>query len=295
MSATSSRLLPVLCLLGNACVWGLIWWPLRTLSAQHWHPLWSTVAMLAIAALALLLVRPASIMGMGRYPQVWLVALASGLTNGAFNWGIASGDVVRVVLLFYLMPVWAVMLARVMLHEPITPLALGRIAAALGGALLVLHPASGGLPVPATLAEWLGVVGGMAFALNNVLIRRQSAVPEDVRSLAMFLGGVAIPLAAAIGLYAAGAIALPPLPDLSTALLLAGLGLAMTAANIALQHGAANLPANVTAVVMLTEVAVAGLSAVVIGRQTVDARTLAGACLILGASALAAWETQGTE
>jgi len=41
--------------------------------------------------------------------------------------------VVRVVLLFYLMPLWAVLLARLLLHERLTPLASLRVLLALAG------------------------------------------------------------------------------------------------------------------------------------------------------------------
>ena len=33
-----------------------------------------------------------------------LLLVAAGITNATFNWAIVVGDVVRVVLLFYLMP-----------------------------------------------------------------------------------------------------------------------------------------------------------------------------------------------
>jgi drug/metabolite transporter (DMT)-like permease len=54
--------------------------------------------------------------------------LASGLTNVCFSVPLATGDVVRSVLLFYLMPMWVVVLARWLLHEAVTASALGRFA-----------------------------------------------------------------------------------------------------------------------------------------------------------------------
>ena len=87
------------------------------------------------------------------------------------------GDVVRVVLLFYLMPLWAVLLARLLLDERSTALALLRVALALAGAAVVLWPQGGGWPLPRSLADWLGVVGGFAFALNNVMLRREAHRP----------------------------------------------------------------------------------------------------------------------
>jgi drug/metabolite transporter (DMT)-like permease len=294
MRTSQSFLFPILSLLGNAVVWGLIWWPLKELRLEHWHPLWSTAAVFALACVCLMLVRPKALANLLAYPQLWIVAVAAGVTNGAFNWGIAIGDVVRVILLFYLMPVWSAILARVVLNEPITPLTIGRIALALVGAALVLMPAGGGVPVPGGLADWLGLAGGMAFALNNVMIRHQSTLPEDGRSLAMFIGGMVIPLAVAVALHIGEAIALPPFFTANAAVVLLGLGVAMIVANIALQHGAAALPANITAVVMLTEIVVAALSSVLFGGAVLTTSMLAGAALILSASALAAMEGRNT-
>ena len=67
-----------------------------------------------------------------------LLGLAAGFTNVGFNWAVTQGDVVRVVLLFYLMPLWIVLLAWIFLGERLTPSALARIALALIGVAVVL-------------------------------------------------------------------------------------------------------------------------------------------------------------
>ena len=69
---------------------------------------------------AITLWRPAAWGQLLRTPALWVLVLAAGTTNATFNWGVTIGDVVRVVLLFYLMPLWAVLLARLLLGEPLT-------------------------------------------------------------------------------------------------------------------------------------------------------------------------------
>ena len=64
-----------------------------------------------------------------------------GTTNAAFNWAVTLGDVVRVVPLFYLMPLWAVLLARLVLREPLTHHAAARVLLVPAGAAVVLWPA----------------------------------------------------------------------------------------------------------------------------------------------------------
>jgi drug/metabolite transporter (DMT)-like permease len=287
---TTSRgvLLPALALVFNAFVWGVSWWPFRQLEAAGLHPLWATVLIYAFAVVVITLARPAAWRELFSHPALWVLVLASGTTNAAFNWAVTIGDVVRIVLLFYLMPLWAVLLARLLLHEPLTRAAMLRVVLALAGALVILWPSGGGLPLPRTLAEALGVIGGFAFALNNVMLRREAARSEGARALAMFVGGAAVAGLLATLLGPAGTV--PPLPAPTIGWVLGALGLAgfFLAGNLALQYGVTRLPANATAVIMLTEVLFASASALALGAGTLDLRLAIGGAAIIAAALLAA-------
>lgn len=63
---------------------------------------------------------------------------AAGHRAGVRRGDAAHQPVARVVLLFCLMPLWAVLLARVLLDERLTALAAVRVAMAVGGAAIVL-------------------------------------------------------------------------------------------------------------------------------------------------------------
>ena len=183
--------LPVFALLLNALIWGLSWWPFRLMHEAGLHPLWATALMYALVLAGLLTLRPASIRQAWQYPVLLLLAASSGLNNVAFNWAVTVGDVVRVILLFYLMPAWAVLLAWKLLGEKPTPMALLRLLLAFGGVVLVLLPADAslsGLFAGLTLADALAVFGGFMFALTNVLLRRFQGIPAQARMLAMFAG-----------------------------------------------------------------------------------------------------------
>ena len=279
---------PALALVLNAFVWGVSWWPFRRLESAGLHPLWATALIYAVAVIAISAARPAAWRELVGHPALWLLVLASGTTNAAFNWAVTIGDVVRVVLLFYLMPLWAVLLARLLLDERLTRSALLRVALALAGALVILWPAGGGLPLPRTLAEALGVLGGFSFALNNVMLRREAARSEGARALAMFVGGMLVASMLALLLTPGGTVPAPPAPApgwVAGALALAAFFLA---GNLALQFGATRLPANATAVIMLTEVLFASVSALALGAGTLDARLAFGGAAIVAAALLAA-------
>jgi drug/metabolite transporter (DMT)-like permease len=281
--------LAIVGLLLNALTWGLSWWPFRALQDQGLHPLWATAFIYAVAAGVITAWRPQAWSQLLRTRSLWMLVLASGTTNATFNWGVTVGDVVRVVLLFYLMPLWAVLLARWLLGEPLTRRALLCVGLALCGALIVLWP-SGGLgtewPLPRTLPEWLAVLGGWTFALNNVLLRREAGQPQAARALAMFLGGAAVSGAVATALMAQGTVPAPP--ALAPGWLLGSLAMATAflAGNMALQFGAGRLPAHVTAVVMITEVLFASVSAVVLGAGELTAALVLGGSLIVTAAVI---------
>jgi drug/metabolite transporter (DMT)-like permease len=283
-----SRLLPALALTLNAFTWGLSWWPFRQLQDAGLHPLWATALIYGLAVAALTAWRPQAFSEVARAPSLWWLVLASGTTNAAFNWGVTVGDVVRVVLLFYLMPLWAVLLARLLLNEALTAAALLRVMLALAGAAVVLWPADGGLPLPRTLPEALGVLGGFSFALNNVMLLREAQRPETARALAMFLGGSVVSAALGAWFTAQGALPAPPAPGFGWVAATLAMGIAFLGANLSLQYGVARLPANVTAVVMVSEVLFASVSAVLLGAGTVTPALALGGTMIVGAALLAA-------
>jgi drug/metabolite transporter (DMT)-like permease len=118
----------------------MLWWPFRALQAQGLRPLSRATAIIYVIGLAGLLRSglPLAWRGLLRHPWLWLLVLAAGMTNVGFNWSVTVGDVVRAVLLFYLMPAWVVVLAWPLLGERPTAASLLRLSVALGGVVLVL-------------------------------------------------------------------------------------------------------------------------------------------------------------
>ncbi len=282
----SSSLAAALGALINATVWGLAWIPLKWLQSHGVGTLWTTLFMFSVCTLAVLVVRPGALRRSLALPQLLWLMLASGLTNVCFNIALATGDVVRSVLLFYLMPMWVVLLARWLLHERVTAAALVRIALALLGAMLVLGEGRLVLPLPSSLADWLAVLAGLCFGLNNVLLRKFAHLPDEVRGLAMFSGAVFCAPLAMLAMAWAGHRE-PWAPEGPVWLVLVLFAAAVLVGNLALQYGAARLRANVLSVLMLAEILVASASSWWAGSAQMSASTVGGGLLIIGASVLA--------
>lgn len=285
-SATPSRS-ALLALLFNATIWGLSWWPLRYLSEHGLHGLWATAIVFLIGSLGIALIWRATPRALLQDRRLWVLALAAGLTNAFFNWGMTVGEVLRVILLFYLMPVWTMLLARWLLAEPITLGGMVRALLAIAGAATVLWQPGAGLPWPASLGDWLGVAGGAAFAWLNVQLRGLGEAPATARAFAMSAGSALVPAVVGLALGAAGGINAPPahLDWLAGAAVLA---VVLLVANAALQYGAPRLPTRVTAIVMLTEVPVAALSSALIAGEVLQPQVIAGGLLIVLSSLAAA-------
>jgi drug/metabolite transporter (DMT)-like permease len=303
--------LAVLALALNALVWGLSWWPLRQLDADGLHPLWTTACVFTLATVVLSFISPSGWLHFKQHPQLWWLMAASGLTNVGFNWAVTTGDVVRVVLLFYLMPTWSLLLAWWLLDERPTRGALMRLGLALLGVVLVLKTPESPWPLPQDLPDVLALLAGFCFALTNIWLLRLQHTPESSRMVAMFGGGALMAVACAVLATVAGVIPTAqvfviPFENSEVSSLatwatdafvvqqvstwtpwVLGLSAAFLASNFTLQYGAARLSAHTTAMVMMSEVVFASVSSVALGASTLTWRVGLGGGMIVLAALLA--------
>ncbi|RTD91315.1 DMT family transporter [Variovorax atrisoli] len=273
--------MPALALLLNAFVWGVSWFPFRQIAGHGLHPLWTTCLIYTAIAVLMGVLRRHAWKGFAAFPMLAVLGLAAGFTNVGFNWAVTQGDVVRVVLLFYLMPLWSVLLAWLLLGERPTGGALARVALALTGVAVVLKAPGADWPVPSSMPDWLGVAAGFGFAVTNIALRHLRQAPGESRALAMFCGCAFVAGVAAMGGTALGAFDSPLRAAPGWLGWAALLGTAFVLANVCLQYGAARLTASATSVIMLSEVLFASVSSVALGAAAMDSRILVGGSLIV--------------
>jgi drug/metabolite transporter (DMT)-like permease len=274
--------LPATAVALSAALWGLWWLPLRALAEAGLTGAAVNAALYGIATVALL-------------PLFWrrrrrlaaggpLLLGAGGLFGAALvSWNLALilGEVVRVTLLFYLAPVWATLLAIAVLGEGIGWLRVLAVALGLAGAVVLLG-FEGGLPLPRSPGDWLGLAAGVSFAFSVTLVRKGQAIAGFEQTLVSF---------AAAALFALLLLLVSPPPDGPIAS--PALGWAALAAlawllpcTWLLLWGARFLEPGRVSLLLLLEVAVAAVSAARGAGEPFGLREAAGCLLILGAGAL---------
>jgi drug/metabolite transporter (DMT)-like permease len=277
------RSAPVWALLAGGALWGVLWYPYRLLAQAGLDGLWSTLLTYGLALVAGVALFPRHALTLKPLPPLaLLMALAIGWSNLAYVLGVLEGQVMRVLLLFYLAPLWTVPIARIVLQERLDGRGMLVMALAFAGAMTMLWHPDLGLPWPAARAEWLGLAAGFLFALGNVLVRKLQHLSDPAKSIAIWAG---VTFAAAVHLPASG-VASPEAGRLAIAQwpMVTGIGLAILAMSLAIQYGLSRLPANRAIVILLFELVVAAFAAYWLAGEELRLRDWIGGALIAAAS-----------
>jgi drug/metabolite transporter (DMT)-like permease len=277
--------MPVIGVLSGSLVWGLIWYPYRALQDVGVHGAMATLITYLLAMLC----------GAFMLPRVWrerstfgwwalLLVLSAGWANLGYVLAMLQGEVMRVLLLFYLAPVWTILFSFWLLDERLDRYGLLIVALSLGGALIMLYKPDLGLPWPQSVSDWLGLSAGMGFALSNVTSRRATHLSVEMKSFSLWLGTAALTLP--FLLWQGGVIEQLVIISAQTWLLLALMGLVLCAISFAVQYGVTHLAANRAVVLFLFELVVAAISSFFLAGEAMELRDWIGAMLIVSASLL---------
>jgi drug/metabolite transporter (DMT)-like permease len=274
--------LAVAAILFSAAMWGLIWYPMRLLEQAGMPVVWTTlVVYLAAAVVATCQLLWVKKRIRSEWPiSLWALALAAGLTNIAFLVALIEGEVLRVMLLFYLSPLWSVLLSRWWLGERISRLSMLMIVVAMSGTFMMLWHPEIGMPWPHGAADWLALFASVMFSVNNVLSRKLAAVAMEVKTTVVYWGVVMV---AAIVLVLQQA----SIPEVSLNIWLLVLvfgGLCFTAMTITVLYGLARMPVFRSAILMLFELLVAAVSAWLLTSERMSLAEWLGGALIFAAA-----------
>lgn len=281
VSKEQHSLLPSLYLLIAAVLWGVFWYPLRLLSENGLPGIWASL---------IIYLSPMIVGGFFLWPYrqeflkrpflLLIMGLASGWCNVSFIVAVIEGNVVRVVMLFYLSPVWTVLFGWIFLRERLSVLSWFVLILAMSGALVMLWNPEIGFPLPQNRADWLALSSGITFALANVIIRSLQDISVQIKTVSVWMGVV---------LVAVGWILLTrePIPSASIGIVLASVALGIfgvTLMTFLVQYGVTHMPVYRSAVILLFEIVIAAISAQFLTNEVILTREWIGGMLIIAAT-----------
>ena len=265
-------------------LWGAFWLPMRKVEAAGLSGGWATIAFFVPIIIVLAPFAIANWRAIIRNLRTLLPAGA--LTGAAFSLyatGLILSDVVQVILLFYLTPVWGTLLSRFVMGEPITRARAASLAAGLLG-LMVILDADQGMPLPRNMGDWMALLAGITWAAGT-LFAYQGKDTRTVDLVFMFcLAGAGLGVLL-LFLPVEGNSATPTLAVLEGAALWIGVvAFAFTLPTMFITLWAAKLldPGRV-GLLLMSEVLVGVLTAALWSGEPFGAREATGAVLIVTA------------
>ncbi|SET32333.1 Permease of the drug/metabolite transporter (DMT) superfamily [Nitrosomonas marina] len=284
-----SMRLPIAALIFGAFIWGLVWYPIRALEqAGISGVVVTTFTYLIALVLGVVLfyknIRNANIFNEDAHLLFWICFFA-GWANVAYILAIIHGEIVRVLLLFYLAPLWTAVFARILLSEQLGTQGFFVMALSVAGAIVMLWQPEALVPLPDSYGDWMGLLGGVMYALVNVLIRKDQSHSIQIKSIAIWLG------ATVIGLGCSFILALPPVIseiNLQSWMVLLSVGILMFVLSIVVQYGLTYVPANRAIIVLMFELVVAAIASYVLAAETLTWKEIVGGGMIISSGLFSA-------
>jgi len=281
------QLLPVLSLLLGATMWGVVWYPMRLLEGIGVGGLWQALGISIPPALILS-------WSLHRYwhslrQHAWQMlglAIASWWVNTSFILAMLDGNVMRVLLLFYLSPLWSVLLGIWILKEKLTRQSVLVLAVAVAGGALMLAKPDAIDSSPVSTADWMALSSGVAFSIYNLFIRMAQQAPVTLKADVAWLGVIAGSIGA---ILVTGEVA-PPF-TVETVLGVTAVGVfGILFMTLFVQYGVTHMPVQRSAVILLFELVAGAVSQQLLTDEVLLAQEWAGGLLIVAAAFFAGRE-----
>jgi drug/metabolite transporter (DMT)-like permease len=277
------RFAKITCALAGA-VWGIYWIPLRAVHETGISGSWATTLFYLVPFSLLLpvgIIRWRGILQAG-WPLQW-IAISAGLSLAFYSNAFLYTDVIRAILLYYLTPIWSVLLARVWLKEPITRNLIVAIVLGSLGLLTILN-VDQGFPIPRNSGDWMAFISGLFWALTANLMRHESKQHTLDILIAWFFWASVFGLVLAL----LPALDRPPLPELKQIILvlpwLIPIALTLIIPGFyAITWGVPLLNPGIVGVLFMTEISVGAVSAALLTSEPFGIRELLGVTLISAA------------
>lgn len=264
----------------SGIAWGLFWIPLRFMDRAGITDAWATVVFYGIPFVLFI---PWIIKN---WQRIWrcgwslhFIGMTTGGSLAFYSDAMLYTEVVRGLVLYYLTPVWSMILARIVLGEEITPPRIAAIVLGICG-MLVMFGVDLGVPLPRNTGDWMALIGGLGWAVAAVLLRKDDGSRSMEISAVYFFYGVIAAIILALS-PVAGEI---DLPDWSTIVDVLPwsipIALLVIPGAYAAFWGAPHLNPGVVGLLMMTEISVGVVTAAIWANEPFGMRELTGVILI---------------
>ncbi len=265
-------------------VFGIYWIPLRALGDAGFSGAWPPLMLNAFPWCTIcpfLIYRWRALLHGGL--RFHLGGLFAGTAFVLYANSFMFTEVVRAILLFYLMPIWGFLLARIFTGDLITPVRWLSMALGLGG-LLIIFGVDLGPPAPRGIGDWMALGSGLAWAFASLMMLMDENNPIHYGLAFIFWGTLG-----AGGLAIFGSVyGISPIPTLSMVkhvlpwLIPLTLFLIVPGA-FATVYGPTQLNPGVVGLFFMIEISVATITAAIFAGEPFGIRELLGVLLISSA------------
>jgi drug/metabolite transporter (DMT)-like permease len=285
LSKFSSQTLAKFASLYAGLAYGLYWIPLRALEQAGLHDvlpalMFNLVPMVLI--LPLIAWRWSSIV---RAPMHFHVTgVVVGLSLVGYTNAFLYTDVVRVLILFYLTPVWGFLLARIFLGDLITPIRWISILLGIGG-MMTIFDVDTGIPLPDNVGDWIALAAGVLWAIASLMMLMGKQSPIDY-ALWFFLWNGIAGIVVGVAFFAHSGAALPPTTVFFDVLpWLVPLALVLVIpAGFAVIYGPTQLNPGIAGILFMVELGVGTVTASILTNEPFGWRELTGVLMITTAA-----------
>ena len=287
----NKNVLAILGLLFGAAIWGVIWYPYRLINEAGVTGVAASFYTYSIAVLIGILLFAKHWRGLASLPKsIVILSLIAGWSNLGYVMAVVHGEVMRVMLLFYLSPLWTLILAHFWLKEPISRAGISAITLSLIGAFTMLWQ-PGAWPFPNSASDWLAISAGLCFALTNVITRKSHHLSLRAKSLAVWLGVVAMALICKPFFIPTLGEQFPS-PGFFSAtqwLLMSLVAVLLVAVTLAVQYSVTQMSATRASVIFLFELVVAAFASYYLAHEAMAWNEWLGGSLIIAAALIASF------
>lgn len=261
---------------------GLFWIPIRMVEAAGFDAPWAIVVFTGLPALMCLPIAWRFRLDYVRGGRGLIGGVLAGVAYALYTASLLYTDVVRAILLFYLMPVWGFLLGWLILKDAITPARWLSIVLGLAG-MFVIFADETGLPLPRNVGDWFGLAAGVFWAVGCLLVLIDKKVSAQAHAVNFFLVGAALAIALALVADWQGWAARPDWSNLGEILwwFVPISFLFILPAGLATIYAPTRLNPGVVGLLFMTEIAVAALTAAIWAGEPLGLREAIGLPLIL--------------